>query len=113
MPCTYVAMYVCTYPHGFSPLPRTTHNTTQHKPARHRLPPLRLIGLFCTLPGTYARFLPAAACTVAFQEKTALAKELNDKSTVLAGVRDKTKAYVEKLNKEKAAAVAALEDQVR
>lgn len=47
-----------------------------------------------------------------FQEKAALAKELNDKSTVLAGVKDKTKAYVEKLNKDKAAAVAALEEQV-
>lgn len=46
------------------------------------------------------------------QEKAALAKELNDKSTVLAGVKDKTKAYVEKLNKEKAAALAALEEQV-
>lgn len=41
-----------------------------------------------------------------------LAKELNDKSTVLAGVKDKTKAYVEKLKKDKAAAVAALEEQV-
>lgn len=47
------------------------------------------------------------------QEKAALAKELNDKSTVLAGVRDKTKAYVEKLNNEKVAALAALEEQVR
>lgn len=47
------------------------------------------------------------------QEKTALAKELQEKSNVLAGVKDKTKAYVEKLNKDKTAALAVLEDQVR
>lgn len=41
-----------------------------------------------------------------------LSKELNEKSTILAGVKEKTKAYVEKLNSEKAAAVAALEQQV-
>lgn len=46
------------------------------------------------------------------KEKATLAKELNDKSTVLAGVKDKTKAYVEKLNAEKATAIAALEEQV-
>lgn len=41
-----------------------------------------------------------------------LSKELNEKSTILAGVKEKTKAYVERLNSEKAAAVAALEQQV-
>lgn len=46
------------------------------------------------------------------QEKAALAKELHEKSTVLAGVKDKTKAYVEKLNKEKAEIISALEVQV-
>ena len=46
------------------------------------------------------------------QEKANLAKELNEKCTILAGVKDKTKAYVEKLNAEKASAVAALERQV-
>lgn len=46
------------------------------------------------------------------QEKAALAKELQDKSNVLAGVKDKTKAYVKKLNMDKTAALAVLEDQV-
>lgn len=41
-----------------------------------------------------------------------LSKELNEKSTILAGVKEKTKAYVERLNSEKATAVAALEQQV-
>lgn len=47
------------------------------------------------------------------QEKAVLSKELQDKAAVLAGVKDKTKAYVDKLQAEKAAAVAALEEQVR
>lgn len=45
------------------------------------------------------------------QEKAALEQELQDKTALLAGVKDKTKAYVEKLKAEEAAAVAALEEK--
>ena len=39
-------------------------------------------------------------------------KELNDKSTVLAGVKEKTKMYVDRLNVDHAATLAALQTQV-
>eukprot|EP00904_Undaria_pinnatifida_P002529 jgi/Undpi1/12277/HiC_scaffold_5.g01953.m1 len=45
-------------------------------------------------------------------EKAALVKELNDKSTVLAGVKEKTKMYVDRLNVDHAATLAALQTQV-
>lgn len=35
-----------------------------------------------------------------------------EREALLAGVKERTKAYVEKLNNEKAVALAALEDQV-
>lgn len=46
------------------------------------------------------------------QEKAVLTKELHEKSSVLAGVKNKTKLYVEKLNADKFAAIGALEAQV-
>lgn len=56
---------------------------------------------------------PPSAVPGVPQEKAGLAKELHEKSTVLAGIKDKTKAYVAKLNADKVAAIGALEAQVR
>lgn len=72
--------------------------------------PLRSIVLLARLPPVTPPPRTPSDCDV--QENAALSKDLNDKTSVLAGVKEKTKAYVEKLNSEKAAAVASLMEQV-
>ena len=54
-------------------------------------------------------FCPRHRMVSTSQEKAALMKELNDKSTVLAGVKDKTKAYVDKLKNDNTTALTALQ----
>lgn len=98
-----IRVLLCRTPIPIALTPLAAHIHTCHSLHLHSHP--HWVSSFCTLLGTH--------CCFRLQEKAALAKELNDKSTVLAGVKDKTKAYVEKLNNEKAAAVAALEEQVQ
>lgn len=50
---------------------------------------------------------------VILQEKNDLSKQLQEKANHLANVKERTKAYVDKLRTEQKTALAALEEQVR